>query len=68
MLLNPHCCSTSLVNTARQSLLSRTVILYSVVSPDFTPQLNELMLAERFTAIVNFIATEATLTAYDFGV
>ncbi len=33
---------------------------------DFTPQLNELMLAERFTAIVNFIATEATLTAYDF--
>ena len=33
---------------------------------DFTPQLNELMLAERFTAIVNFTATEATLTAYDF--
>lgn len=33
---------------------------------DFTPQLNELMLAERFTAIVNFTAAEATLTAYDF--
>lgn len=33
---------------------------------DFTPQLNELMLAERFTAIVNFTASEATLTAYDF--
>lgn len=33
---------------------------------DFTPQLNELMLAERFTAIVNFTPAEATLTAYDF--
>lgn len=33
---------------------------------DFTPQLNDLMLAERFTAIVNFTPTEASLTAYDF--
>lgn len=33
---------------------------------DFTPQLNELMLAERFTAIVNFTPENATLTAYDF--
>ncbi len=33
---------------------------------DFTPQLNKLMLEERFTAIINFTPTEATLTAYDF--
>jgi hypothetical protein len=33
---------------------------------DFTPQLNDLMLAERFTAIINFTPENATLTAYDF--
>lgn len=33
---------------------------------DFSPQLNKLMLDERFTAIVNFTQENATLTAYDF--
>ncbi len=33
---------------------------------DFIHPLNKLMLAERFTAIVNFSPEEATLTAYDF--
>lgn len=33
---------------------------------DFTPQLNDLMLAERFTAIINFTPENAILTAYDF--
>lgn len=33
---------------------------------DFIHSLNRLMLAERFTAIVNFTPETATLTAYDF--
>ena len=33
---------------------------------DFINPLNELMLEERFTAIVNFTPENATLTAYDF--
>lgn len=33
---------------------------------DFIHPLNQLMLAERFTAIVNFTPENATLTAYDF--
>lgn len=33
---------------------------------DFIHPLNQLMLAERFTAIVNFTPDNATLTAYDF--